>query len=74
MTARFSAALLLAGAIAVVGCDQRDPTSVPPAHYFFAESLPGAPVHLRVVSGDQTVMELVQLERFRPPDPVRVDG
>ncbi len=39
------------------------------AVYFFAQSLPGAPVHLRVVSGDETVLELAQLERFRPPAP-----
>lgn len=39
------------------------------SNYFFAESLPGAPVHFTVVNNDQTILELVQMERGRPPAP-----
>ncbi len=49
----------------------REPEGDTVAHYFFAESLPGAPVRLRVVSGDEAVLELVQIERFRPSEPGR---
>lgn len=49
--------------------DEPDDSAV--AHFFFAQGLPGAPVYLRVVSGDATILELAQLERFRPPAPGR---
>lgn len=34
--------------------------------FFFAKSLPGAPVHVRMARGDELLMEMRQLERSRP--------
>lgn len=37
--------------------------------YFFVPSLPGAPVQMKIVSGNQTVFELEQMARLRPDAP-----
>ena len=37
--------------------------------YFFVPSLPGAPVQMKIVIGDQTVFELEQTARLRPDGP-----
>lgn len=34
--------------------------------FFFAESLPGAPVEMRVLKDGEPIMDLLQLERHRP--------
>ena len=34
--------------------------------FFFVPSLPGAPVIMRVLEGEETVLELVQTARLRP--------
>ena len=38
-------------------------------HFFFADSLPGAPVQVEAVVGDEVVTVLEQIERFRPESP-----
>jgi hypothetical protein len=38
------------------------------SRFFFADSLPGAPVHFDVVKDGSVLMELEQMERFRPAD------
>ncbi len=43
-----------------------DPDGEGAMHYFFADSLPGAPVQVQVVSGGQVETVFEQLERFRP--------
>ena len=37
--------------------------------YFFVPSLPGAPVQMKIVNGDDTVFELEQMARLRPDTP-----
>jgi len=37
--------------------------------YFFVPSLPGAPVQMKIVTGDHTVFELEQVARLRPDAP-----
>ena len=37
--------------------------------YFFVPSLPGAPVQMKIVNGNQTVFELEQMARLRPDAP-----
>jgi len=37
--------------------------------YFFVPSLPGAPVQMKIVTGDHTVFELEQVSRLRPDAP-----
>jgi hypothetical protein len=44
----------------------RDEKAGTVTEYFFADSLPGAPVHMRIISGTDVVMEMAQLERDRP--------
>jgi hypothetical protein len=39
--------------------------------YFVARDLPGAPVYVRTMRGDEIVLEMMQLERSKPP--VRLD-
>lgn len=40
------------------------------SEFFFASSLPGAPVQMRVMKEGQTMLEMAQLERRKPdPDP-----
>ncbi|MCP3960507.1 MAG: hypothetical protein GY719_21895 [bacterium] len=36
------------------------------SEFFFASSLPGAPVQMRVMKGGETVLEMAQLERHKP--------
>ena len=38
------------------------------SRFFFADRLPGAPVHFDVVRDETVLMELEQMERFRPAD------
>ena len=44
----------------------RDAAGGTRTEYFFAKSLPGAPVQMRVLKNEETVMELAQIERQRP--------
>jgi hypothetical protein len=44
----------------------RDDAAGSTTEFFFADSLPGAPVHMREMRGEEVVMELVQIERSRP--------
>jgi hypothetical protein len=44
----------------------RDDAAGSTTEFFFADSLPGAPVHMREMRGGEVVMELVQIERSRP--------
>lgn len=37
--------------------------------YFFAKSLPGAPVQMRVTQDDTLILEMTQIERHRPQQP-----
>jgi hypothetical protein len=37
--------------------------------YFFVPTLPGAPVQMKIVNGDQTIFELEQVARLRPDAP-----
>ena len=37
--------------------------------YFFVPTLPGAPVQMKIVNGNQTVFELEQMARLRPDAP-----
>jgi hypothetical protein len=48
---------------------RRDPDVGTTTEFFFAESLPGAPVEMTVRRGDQVVMELAQIERSKPGEP-----
>ena len=39
------------------------------SEFFFVPALPGAPVEMRVLDGEVTVISLIQLGRFRPDNP-----
>lgn len=43
-----------------------DPDKATVQEFFFAGSLPGAPVHMRILDGDATVFELEQFARTHP--------
>jgi hypothetical protein len=45
-----------------------DPEAETVSEFFFADSLPGAPVHLRVLANGELAMEFEQLERVRPSE------
>ena len=45
----------------------RDPGAGTVSEFFFATFLPGAPVEMRVTKGGETVFEMVQRVRRRPP-------
>ncbi|MCP4664284.1 MAG: hypothetical protein GY856_53550 [bacterium] len=44
----------------------RDEETGTVTEFFFAKSLPGAPVEMRILKDGEPFMELVQLERYRP--------
>ena len=46
----------------------RDEAGGTTSEFFFADSLPGAPLQLRQTRGDELVMELEQVARSRPGD------
>jgi len=37
--------------------------------FFFAKQFPGAPAHMTTTRGDEPILEMAQLERFRPQTP-----
>jgi hypothetical protein len=43
-----------------------DPNTASVSEYFFVPSLPGAPVQMRILEGEETVVELEQTARLRP--------
>jgi hypothetical protein len=43
-----------------------DPSAATVKEFFFVPELPGAPVHMRILEGDATVVELEQTARLRP--------
>ena len=45
-----------------------DPDQGTVTEFFFAEELPGAPVEFRMLADDEVVMEMLQVERFRPSE------
>ena len=45
-----------------------DPNQGTVTEFFFAQELPGAPVEFRMLADEEVVMEMLQVERFRPSE------